>query len=350
MKRFASLFLAAALVMPLLTLNSKADAETHEHDWVDNYDTYTCASCGEEIATKVFKGLRYVVLGDSIEIAGSDMEIESIEIPSEIDGIPVTSIGDFVFGLHGNLTSVTIPDGVTSIGNGAFYHCTSLTNITIPDSVTYIGEGAFRECASLTSVVIPDGVTSIGNLAFWGCERLTSITIPNSVTSIGISAFLFSPAEIQISPDHPTLEVIDGVLFDKVNKRLIYYPYNAEDATYEIPQGTREICTAAFGCCSNLTSVTIPDSVTSIGEQAFSSCNSLNSVTIPDSVTAIGDGAFSYCENLTSVTIPSNVPSIGEDAFYLCENVTVTVEAGSYAEQYCIDNGIPYTHPDKPAN
>ena len=303
MKRFASLFLAAALVMPLLTLNSKADAETHEHDWVDNYDTYTCASCGEEIATKVFKGLRYVVLGDSIEIAGSDMEIESIEIPSEIDGIPVTSIGDFVFGLYGSLTSITIPDGVTSIGNGAFYHCTSLTNITIPDSVTYIGDSAFRECTGLTSVVIPDGVTSIGDLAFWGCERLTNITIPNSVTSIGIAAFLFSPAEIQISPDHPTLEVIDGVLFDKVNKRLIYYPYNAEDATYEIPQGTREICTAAFSC-----------------------------------------------DNLISVVIPNSVTSIGEDAFYLCKNVTFTAETGSYAEQYCIDNNIPYTHPNEQAN
>ena len=52
---------------------------------------------------------------------------------------------------------------------------------------------------------------------------------------------------------------------------------------------------AAFGECSNLTSVTIPNSVTEIGDSAFSGCRELTSVTIPNSVTTIGNSAFSYC-------------------------------------------------------
>src|SRR4030095_7344970 len=43
-------------------------------------------------------------------------------IPSEINGLPVTSIGQYVFHF-GSLTSVTIPNSVTSIANGAFQSC-----------------------------------------------------------------------------------------------------------------------------------------------------------------------------------------------------------------------------------
>ena len=75
-----------------------------------------------------------------------------LEIPAEIDGVPVTRIGE-----------------------NAFHGCTSLTSIVIPDSVTSIGYGVFAGCASLTSVVIPDSVTSIGYEAFSSCTSLTSI-------------------------------------------------------------------------------------------------------------------------------------------------------------------------------
>ena len=62
---------------------------------------------------------------------------------------------------------VTIPTNingltVTTIGASAFIDCTSLTNVTIPNSVTSIGEYAFYDCTSLTSVTIPNSVTSIG--------------------------------------------------------------------------------------------------------------------------------------------------------------------------------------------
>ena len=42
------------------------------------------------------------------------------------------------------------------------------------------------------------------------------------------------------------------------------------------------------------------------------------------SVTSIGDSAFSSCDSLTSIIVGRN----------------------SYARQYCIDNGLPYTYPD----
>ena len=200
-----------------------------------------------------------------------------------------------------------------------------------------------------------------------GCSSLTSINLPDSITSMEGNPFAESGnlTDIRISADHPYLEMIDGVLFSKPDKRLIYYPSAATAKSYVIPDGIQRIEEDAFDSCFSLTSVTIPDSVTTIGRSAFSSCraltsvaipdgvtsidgwtfldcSSLTSVIIPDSVTSIGDGAFADCDSLTSVTVPDSVTSIGRDAFARCESLILTVGKGSCAEQYCIDNGLNY--------
>jgi hypothetical protein len=111
-----------------------------------------------------------------------------VTIPTNINGLTVTSIGDSAF-FETALTSVTIPGSVTTIGEDAFEFCFSLTNVTIPNSVTNVGQYAFARCYSLTSVTIPNSVTGIGDGAFEFCYDLTSVTIPHSVTSIGSYAF-----------------------------------------------------------------------------------------------------------------------------------------------------------------
>ena len=112
-----------------------------------------------------------------------------VDIPAELGGKPVTSIGEYAFVYCNSLTEVTIPEGVTSIGVGAFAGCRSLTEVTIPEGVTSIGEWAFEGCSNLTKAIIPEGVTSIGKGAFLSCRSLTEVTIPKSVTSIGELAF-----------------------------------------------------------------------------------------------------------------------------------------------------------------
>lgn len=139
--------------------------------------------------------LEYEVYNDdTVGITNCDNDAAGeLEIPAEIDGKPVTSIGGGAFGGCSSLTTIMIPNGVTSIGGESFSECTSLTEITIPDSVTRIWDFAFSGCTSLRKITIPDSVTSIEELAFSGCSSLAEITIPDSVVHIGTLAFDGTP-------------------------------------------------------------------------------------------------------------------------------------------------------------
>src|SRR5574344_1445398 len=269
----------------------------------------------------------------------------SVTIPDEVTYDNVTSsvktIGDDAFSNCTGLTSVTIPNSVTSIGDKTFVSCTGLTSVTIPNSFTTIGADAFSNCTGLTSVTIPNSVTSIGYFAFSNCTGLTSVTIGNSVTSIGYDAFYDCTGltSIDVNEKNTKYSSINGILFNKDQSTIIYYPARIKSQTYEIPNSVTSIGANAFSNCTGLTSVTIPNSVTSIGDDAFSYCTGLTSVTIPNSVTSIGANAFSNCSGLTSVTIANSVTSIGDDAFLYCTGLT-SIDVNENNTKYSSINGI----------
>ena len=61
----------------------------------------------------------YTTNNGTITITGYTGPGGAVTIPSTINGLPVTSIGNYAFSNCTSLTSVTIPDSVTSIGLGA---------------------------------------------------------------------------------------------------------------------------------------------------------------------------------------------------------------------------------------
>jgi hypothetical protein len=207
---------------------------------------------------------------NTITITGDYGAVGAVNIPTTINGLTVTGIGDQVFWYASeediNLSSVTIPNSVTNIGDSAFQGCSTLTSVSLGSGVASIGAYAFYESSLENSLTIPNSVTSIGAEAFYGCEYLTSLTIGNGLTSIDSSVF--------------------------------------------------------YGCFS-LTSVLLGSGVTSIGVDAFAYCTELSSITIPASVTSIGDNAFYDCFRLTSIYFEGNAPSADSTVFTEDPNVTI---------------------------
>lgn len=254
--------------------------------------------------------LEYINYGDYIEISGCDDYVTDVVIPSEIDGVPVTSIGDSTFSNCSSLTLIEIPNSVTNIGTDSVISCSSLTSINVSENNSYYSSEngvlfnkdkteliKYPNGKTETEYIIPDSVTSIGGSTFIECTNLTSITIPNSVTEIGNSAFM------------------GCIALEEIN----------------IPNNVKYIYSYTFRGCTNLIKIIIPNSVISIDSEAFHGCKSLTEITIPKSVTSIGDMAFFKCS--ISATILNSECEIGNynhfDYIYGYENST----AQTYAEK-----------------
>ena len=210
----------------------------------------------------------------------------NVQIPNEIDGEPVTGIGQYAFDSR-DIESVTLPSGVTSIGRYAFSN-NSLVSAQLPSTLQTLGYGAFSN-NQLTSIHLPESLTSMQAQAF-NRNKLTSVVIPSSIT-----------------------EISDETFFD-----------------------------------NELTSVTIPSGVTSIGFYAFAG-NKLTTVNIPAGLTSLSDGAFEY-NNLRTVTLPNGLTEISPYVFAGNElrqvnipNSVTSIDRTAFIEQ---TEMLPFEMPD----
>ncbi len=75
---------------------------------------------------------------------------ETVDVPSSIEGRPVTKILEYAFS-ETKVKSVVLPEGLCEIDWFAFYKCPFLEKIYVPSTVVSIGYGAFDYCSkSLT--------------------------------------------------------------------------------------------------------------------------------------------------------------------------------------------------------
>ena len=110
----------------------------------------------------------------TISIAKYSGKGDVIEIPSEIDGYPVTEIGIEAF-RYKKMKSLIIPANIQCIGKQAFEYCVISDMLQLPENVT-IKDDAFSYAKLPLKVTIPSGAT-VEKCAFSYCETLEQVLI-----------------------------------------------------------------------------------------------------------------------------------------------------------------------------
>lgn len=251
--------------------------------------------------------------------------VETVAIPAEFEGKPVTrvigegfancprltsaalpvgviAVDAYAFSECALLSSVTLPETLNSIGGYAFSGCRSLMAVTVPNYVTNVGAYAFSYCSGLRQVALSESLTALPDYLFYGCAALPSIDIPDAVKTLGIGTFqncgnlaqvhfgrsMESFAENTFTGCHSIAAfTVDGqnthffaqcgILYNKPVTEIVYAPPKlAGDIVF--PEGVTEIEASLFANTSGITSLTIPDSMMVIGAYAFSKCSTLTHV------------------------------------------------------------------------
>ncbi len=114
---------------------------------------------------------KYTTEGGQVTITGYNGTNIDVEIPSNIDGLPVTSIDEEAF-KNALIRSVVIPSSVRSIDWFAFSGCTCLESVTLPSSVLSIGYGAFDYCPKSMKVLCDKGSYAEAYALSWGMNTV----------------------------------------------------------------------------------------------------------------------------------------------------------------------------------
>lgn len=334
------------------------------------YDTYSgnTAQCRVTVEKNVYNGMLYTVNDGKITITHYEGEDETADIPSDIDGLPVTEIGKGAFMYSPTLKKITIPASVTSIHSSSFAGCVALAEISVSsdnekftskNGALYSRDGKQLICCPAGKAgefKIPDGVIAISEDAFNMCIGITKITFPKSIELIPASAFLscesLTAFEISASSNY---SVKDGVLYTKDMGALVRYP-TAKDGAYVMPDSVQLVKSGAFDGCVAVSEITLSKNLKNIENGALSGVISLEKILCNEENPFFSShGGVLYNKNKTAIVscptgysgeynIPAGVKEIGEYAFKNCASLyevyipTSVTSVGSYA--FCGADGI----------
>lgn len=255
--------------------------------WAYQWKSINSAVCWNVLDVKSNDLYKYLIKGPKsnknikiIEYLGRQKT--EVEIPDEIDGIPVKEIGNNVFLTNNKLTKVVIPDGVEVIREHAFHGCYNLTVVMIPDTVEVIESNAFYLCSNITfycaSNEKPEGWS--GN---WCSYDTKTENIIWNVRGLGKSS----------QYDYWVRGTADDQYISLVK-------YNGYESTVNIPSkidfwDVKEIGEKCFYEDTSIRKVLNLDNIVSIGDEAFYGCENLTEIFISDSVINMGSKVLDYC-------------------------------------------------------
>ena len=264
----------------------------------------------------------------------------SVVIPDEIDGLPVTMIGENAFYGKTGITSLTLPSVLETVSSQAFDGCTGITSLIIPKSVTSIGFCSFRDLRSCTSLSFEAGGTeriSFGQSCFESIGHEGVLTLPSRISDFapGVFEVATKVTAFALNSDNHVnnkASVADGVLFSTqwAGKYLEAYPCADTRTEYTIPSDVTLVRDdAGMSYAKNLVTLNIAPGNDGIYFESFSASN----------LTSLEHLNFGGTGNITFYWYPLRGASALKD-IYITSNVIV---ANCGFKQICSDSSDPLT-------
>ncbi|MCH5186762.1 MAG: leucine-rich repeat protein [Oscillospiraceae bacterium] len=290
-------------------------------------------------------------------------------------GEGIAELGRGVFTECTSLEGLTLPESLAFMGAEVFNGCSSLKEITLPEGLELIGEHCLGQ-SGVTEIYIPAGVKNLSaevfdwadnlayihidpdhpgfyddngvmysktepslkfypvarpdaeytvlpgtqsvNLCFYS-ERsyLKKLILPSSLTGLDRHSFRYAASleAIEMAQDNPLYTSVDGVVYSKDGKTLMYYPQSKKGAEFSVPEGVTEIWD--FALCRNpyIQKISLPESVATIGYGAFGECTSLTELNIPSGITELPGAMLIGSNNVTRLELPDGLEVINSNAF-----------------------------------
>lgn len=252
------------------------------------------------LAFMLLPGAAWAAVGDTFTIDNIEYRVTGVD-PAEVEVSNGTNFNGENLVISSTVKNAGTTYTVTAIGDKAFYNNQRFKTITFPDTLTKIGNNAFMYCYGLEgALTLPEGLKEIGELAFSPYVSGSYVPQPINITSVNL-------------PD--SLEKLGAAAFQ-----------GTKITSVTIPQKITVLDREVFGCCFELSSVTLPDGLTAIGTDGqyaggpFQHCKSLKTITLPDSVEFIGNTAFAQ-SGLTEITLPANCKTLWNAAFGYCDDL-----------------------------
>ena len=94
-------------------------------------------------------GFLYSRNEEEITVTGFDGPVSWLQVPEELEGLPVRRIAKSAFARRPELVYVSLPENLQVLERFAFYACPALKRVDLGGGITDYYDGVFRQCGSL---------------------------------------------------------------------------------------------------------------------------------------------------------------------------------------------------------
>ena len=181
------------------------------------------------------------------------------------------------------------------IGDTVYKYVGNSNEVVIPEE--YYLNGEYQKIEKMDQYFfVKSSVISSNNDYL---SKVTKITISKNINELNIEMFHEAPklTEIIVDSENPNYTSVDGVLYNKNQTTLLYYPSSKQDTSFTVPETVSLITELAFYEVQLLEDIYLTN-VEELEEQTFWRCPNLEHVYLSENIKNISYRFVASCSNL----------------------------------------------------